>query len=284
MINNLTILSPTLAAANVTISTYATPGFVSLTMTTLGEVAYKDNAFTITQTQPQILFINPASVVQGATTNVTITALFTAFDNTTTASFGPGVTVNTVTPLSATSLKVNLTVQPTAALGFRNVSLTTGAQNVAVTNLFQVSQGPAGILSLNPATGAQNQQYTITVTGSQTNFRNGVTTAAFGGGIQVIGISVIDLPHAGVQISIPNNTPVGNYNVALTTGGEVASILGGFNVTSGSAFIATVDPPTGHQGDTNLNVALTGLFMTWVNGTSVANFGPGHNGQLSDCL
>ena len=275
VVNSLTIMSANLAVANVTISNYATPGFVNITMTTLGEVATETNAFTITQTQPQILFINPASVVQGATTNVTITSLFTNFNGTTTATFGAGVTVNSVTALSATSLKVNITVQPTASLGYRNVSLTTGTQNVAATNLFQVTQGPAAIFSLNPNTGQQNQQYTIAVTGSQTNFTQGVTTASFGGGIQVTGLTVVDLLHANVQISIPSSTPVGNYNVSLTTAGEVASILGGFNVTTGNPILAVVNPPTGHQGDTNLNVSLTGLFTAWVNNTSTANFGAG---------
>lgn len=275
LVNSLTITSPTTATADVTISTYATVGLVNITMTTLGEVATESNAFSITQTQPQILFINPATAVQGATKNVTITSLFTNFGPTTTASFGPGVLVNSVTALTATSLQVNITVQPTATLGFRNVVLTTGTQVATTNTLFQVTQGPAAIFTLSPNTGQQNQQYTVAVTGSQTNFVNGVTTASFGGGIQVTGITVVDSLHANVMISIPASTPVGNYNVSLTTNGEVASILGGFSVTSGNPIIATVNPPTGHQGDTNLNVQLTGLFTAWVNNVSVANFGAG---------
>jgi hypothetical protein len=275
LVNSLTINSPTSATANITVSNYATPGFVSITMTTLGEVASESNAFEITQTQPEILYINPASVVQGATQTVTITTLYTNFvQGTTTATFGAGITVNSVTVASATSLQVNLTVQPTAALGYRNVSLTTGSQNVAVSNLFQVAQGPAAIYTLSPNTGQQNQSLNVLITGSQTNFAQGTTVASFGGGITVTGLTVTDLLHATASITIPNSTAAGNYTVTLTTGGEVASILQGFSVTSGNAVIATVNPPTGHQGAT-LNVALTGQFTAWVNTTSVANFGAG---------
>jgi hypothetical protein len=275
VVNSFTVLSPTSATANVTVSPYATPGLVNLTMTTLGEVAVKNNAFEITQTEPEMLYINAASAMQGQTATVTITSLYTHFGATTTASFGPGVTVNSVTPITATDLQVNVTVQPTAALGYRSVSVSTGTEVIASSSLFQVTTGPAAIYSLSPASGGQGRSLTVLVTGSQTNFASGVTTAAFGGGISVTGISVLDMLHANVNITIPNSTPVGAYNVTLTTGGEVATILGGFNVTAGNASLSAVNPPTGNQGASNLSVALTGLFTNFVNGTSVASFGAG---------
>jgi hypothetical protein len=275
LVNSLVINSPTSATANITVSDYANPGLVTIMMTTLGETAVESNAFEITQTQPEMLYINSATAIQGVTKTVTITGLYTHLGATTTASFGTGVVVNSVTAASTTSLQVNITVQPTTAVGFRNVSITTGTEVVASSTLFQVTTGPAAILSLNPAQGGEGSTATVLVTGSQTNFAGGITTAAFGGGISVTGLSVVDALHANVSISIPNSTPVGNYNATLTTGGEVATILSGFSVTTGNASIAKVNPPTGHQGDVNLNVALTGLFSNWINTTSVANFGAG---------
>jgi hypothetical protein len=276
-VNSFTVLSPTTATANITVSPYATPGLVSISMTTLGEVAAETNAFQVIQTEPQMLFINASSAVQGQTATVTVTAVNTHFVNgTTTASFGTGVIVNSVTVTSSTTLQANVTVQPTATLGYRNVSCTTGTEVVASTNLFQVARGPAAIISLSPSSGGEgNSSLSVLVTGSQTNFASGVTTAAFGGGISVIGISVIDALHANVTISIPNSTPIGAYNVSLITGGEVATILSGFNVNAGNAQLSTVSPPTGHQGDTNLSVNLTGLFTNFVNGTSTVTFGAG---------
>ncbi len=275
LVNSFTVTSPTTATANITVSQYATPGLVNITFTTMGEVASKSNAFEITQTQPEMLFINPATGAQGLTETVTITGLYTTFGPTTTASFGTGITVNSVNALSPTSLAVNITVAPTTTLGFRSVSVTTGTQSISSTTLFQVVAGPANIVSASPSTGGEGQSLTVLITGSQTHFLQGTTTAAFGGGIGVTGITVVDALHANVNITVPNSTPVGAYNVVLTTGSEVATELGGFQVTSGTASIAVVSPPTGTQGTQALQVTLTGLFTSWINTTSTASFGAG---------
>jgi len=273
LVNSFSVISPTSITANITVNVNAQPGQVSVTATTLGEVATGVNVFTITQTQPELVAAVPGTGAQGQTENVTLTGLLTHFSSSSVANFGTGVAVNSVNATSNTSLTANITVQPTAATGYRNVSVTTGTEAVAITNAFNVTSGPAAILSLNSATGAQGASMTVTVTGSQTNFTNGVTTAVFGGGISVTGITVVDALHAKVNISIPNSTPVGSYNVVLSTGGEVATILGGFAVTNGSPTLSAVNPATGTQGSTNLNIAITGQFTHFVNGTSFASFG-----------
>ncbi|HEX4004971.1 MAG TPA: Ig-like domain-containing protein [Acidobacteriaceae bacterium] len=273
-LNSFAITSPTTATANITVSQYAPAGLVNVTMTTQGEVASKTAAFQITQTQPEMLYIGASSAMQGQTTTVTITALNTSFGPTTTANFGSGVAVNTVNAISATQLQANVTVQPTTTLGDRTVTVTTGTQVVSSPSMFQVTAGPAAIASLSPASGGDGNSLTVLVTGSQTNFTSGVTTASFGGGIQVTGVTVTDALHAKVNITIPNSTTPGVYNATLTTSGEAATILGGFTVTEGSASISHVNPPTGTQG-TTFNVTLTGQFTNWVNGTSVASFGAG---------
>jgi hypothetical protein len=66
---------------------------------------------------------------------------------------------------------------------------------------------------------------------------------------------------------------LGAYNVVLTTGGEVATILGGFTVGSGQPQIVRVNPPTGTQGSTSASTSPA--FTHWVNGTSTASFGSG---------
>ncbi len=276
LINSFTVDSANSITANITVSDYAHAGQVSVTATTGGEVATGSNVFTITQTQPELLAVVASSGYQGQTENVNITGEFTHFvQGTTTANFGAGITINGVTVMSATTAMANITVQPTANVGYRNVSITTGNEIVSLNNGFNVTVGPAAIASLSPASGSQDTTQTVVVTGSQTNFANGTTTAAFGGGISVTGVSVTDALRATVTISIPNSVPVGQYNVTLTTGGEVATILGGFGVTAGNPIISAVNPPTGHQGDTNLSVSLTGLNSHFVNGTSTAIFGAG---------
>jgi hypothetical protein len=275
LVNNYTVLSPTLITADITVDLTTTPGQVNVTATTLGEVATEVNAFTITQTQAELAFVDPSSLPQGQTQNLTITGIDTNFvaGTTVVTSSSSGITVNSTTVSSPTSLTVNVTVAPTITLGYKNITVTTGAQIVSSNSLFQVTAGPAAISALNPATGGEGQSLQIVVTGSQTHF-NSTTTAVFAGGISTTGITVQSLTQATVSIFIPTSVPLGAYNVTLTTGGEVATILGGFTVGSGAPSISNVNPPTGTQGITT-NVTLTGAFTSWVQGTSTASFGSG---------
>jgi len=166
----------------------------------------------------------PNTGPQGLTQSpVNLTGDFTTFVNgTTTANFGTGITVNAVTVTSATTAQANITVSPTTTLGYRNVAVATGPQVVVIPNGYQVYQGPAEIMGpLNPAVGGQGKLVTVNITGSQTHFAQNVTTASFGGGIQVTSLTVNSLTSATVGISIPNSTPLGAYNVVLTTGGKL---------------------------------------------------------------
>jgi hypothetical protein len=52
----------------------------------------------------------------------------------TTADFGPGITVNSVTVTNATSADVSISISPTANQGTRNVTLTTANQVVSPKN------------------------------------------------------------------------------------------------------------------------------------------------------
>ena len=279
-ITTLNVTSPTTIVADITISAYASAGQVTLTATTAGETAIGVNVFTITQTQPELLSVVSSSGMQGQTETVTLTGAFTHFTTAQSVpSFGAGVTVNSANAPTPTSLQVNLTVEPTAMLGARNVSVTTttitSPEVVNLNNAFNVTAGPAAIHSLSLGGGGQGNSYTIVVTGSQAHFQTGVTTASFGGGIVVTNITVTDLLHATVNIQIPSSTALGSYDVSLHTGGETATILGAFTVTTGTPQISQVSPPTGAQGSSHFSVQLTGLFTHFVNGVTTANFGSG---------
>ena len=273
LINSFVVNSPTSITANITVNATAPAGQYSVTATTGGEIATGVNVFTVSQSQPELLAVVPNTGPQGLTQSpVNLTGDFTTFVNgTTTANFGTG----------ATTAQANITVSPTTTLGYRNVAVATGPQVVVIPNGYQVYQGPAEIVGpLNPAVGGQGKLVTVNITGSQTHFAQNVTNASFGGGIQVTSLTVNSLTSATVGISIPNSTPLGAYNVVLTTGGEVATILGGFTVSNGSAQLSAVNPPTGTQGST-INVALTGAFTHFNTAAgcapscSVASFGSG---------
>jgi hypothetical protein len=278
-----TVNSPTSITVNITVNDSAPAGEESITATTLGEVAYGSNVFTVIQTQPELLAVVPSSQVQGWTGNVALTGQYTSFNtaagcspNCTTANFGTGITVNSVTATDSAHATANITVSPTTTLGWRNVTVTTGTQVVSLANAFQVTVGPAAIVSaLNPNSGAQGQSYNVAVVGSQTHFLQGATSANFGPYINVTGVTVSDLLHATVAITIQPGAPLTFYDVSLTTGGEVATQLGAFTVTQGLPHLIAITPPYAHlgDGDAPYYVEITGQY-THFNGTGCSAANP----------
>jgi hypothetical protein len=296
-LNSWSVTSPTTITADLTVNTTASAGEISVSATTLGEVATGTNVFTITQTQPELLAVVASSGAQGWTGNVTLTGQYTHFatpagcpgsGTCSVANFGAGITVNSVTANSATSLVANITVSPTTTLGPRNVSVATGTEVVGLNNAFTVTVGPAAITALvNPDTGAQGTTgLNVAIVGSQTHWVQGVTTASFGeGAITVTGLTITDITHATATITIPSSTTVGTaYDVTLTTGGEVATELGAFTVTVGIPHLIAITPPFAHlgDGDAPYYVEITGQYTHFngascsvANPCSTASFGAG---------
>jgi len=101
---------------------------------------------------PSLSSANPASGQQGQTINVVLTGSFTHFyQGISAASFGPGITVNSVNVTSPTSLTANITIASTATPGATNVIVTTGAEVDTLTGGFTVIGIPVVISSLNLA-------------------------------------------------------------------------------------------------------------------------------------
>src|SRR5208337_560187 len=104
----------------------ATLGARTVTVTTNSEVASAINAFMVTNGTAAIIQLNPNSGLQGQTLNVAITGQYTHFaQGVSTASFGAGITVNSLTVADATDATANITISPTATPGARTVTVTT---------------------------------------------------------------------------------------------------------------------------------------------------------------
>jgi hypothetical protein len=290
-----TVASPTQITANITVNDSAPAGEESVAVTTLGEIATGVNVFDVIQTQPELLSVVATSgasaglnsAVQGWTGNVSLTGDYTHFTNSSIVSFGSGITVNSVSASSSTSLQVNISISPTIPLGWHTVSVTSlgGSEVVSLTNAFQVTVGPAAIVeALNPYNAPQNWTGNVQIVGSQTHWAQGVTTANFGPYININTVTVADAQHATVNITVQPSAPLTFYNVSLTTVGEVATGLGAFTVTSGAPSLISINPPFGHlgDGDAPYYVEITGRY-THFNGSncsaanpcSTASFGAG---------
>ena len=196
---------------------------------------------------PVLVSVNPASGQQGQQNlSITVTGQSTNWvQGTTTADFGAGITIVSLTANSSTSATAVVSIDPAAAVGARAVTLTTGSEVETLANGFTVLSGTSALVSVNPGNGQQGQQnLSTTITGQSTNWVQGATTADFGAGITVVSVTVNSATSATAVLSIDPAAAIGARTVTLTTGNEIETLPNGFSVTS-SACIA---PPSGLVG------------------------------------
>ena len=277
-VNSVTVTSATTATVNISISPLASPGSRTITMTTGGQSASSLSAgsfFDVTPSAAAIAQISPASGRQAENLSVTITGINTHFANgSTNIAVGNGITVTSVLVTSPTAVTANLSISPSAALGARAVTATTLGEVATLANAFTVSPGVPAIATVTPETGRQAETLTVTVAGQFTGFVDGTTTASFGSGITVNGVTVTDLTHATVNLTITPGAALGARTVVLTTGSQVAQLVGGFTVTPGQPTLFSISPVTAVQG-TNATVTLNGAFTSFTSGVTTAFFGGG---------
>jgi RHS repeat-associated protein len=276
-VSSVAVTSSTVLIAQLNIASTATAGPRTLTVTTGVEVVTLNNAFTITPGNPVLTSINPNTGKQGDTLGVTIAGQYTNFSQAATqVDFGAGIIGSAVTVASATSLTIQLAIDPTAAVGTRNVKVTTGTEVVTLNDGFTVQAGTPALLTVSPKTGQQGQQnLSVNLTGQSTHFAQGTTTASFGTGIIVASLTVNSPTTATAVLSIDAAATAGSRDVILTTNAEVVTLNNGFTVQAGTPALLTLDPNSGFQGQQSLPVNLNGQFTSWAQGTTTASFGAG---------
>ncbi|BDC49849.1 hypothetical protein F183_A21650 [Bryobacterales bacterium F-183] len=261
--------SVTQVRLRLTIDPSAPVGPRSPVFTTGGENASGTGLFTVTAGTPTLLSVTPVSAQQGETVAVTILGRFTNFDSASAPNFGPGVTVNQFVVNSPTSITANVTVLPRAFPGTRSVAVS--GVSTSLPNAFTIVAGPAAVSSLNPNTLQQNRTASITINGVNTHFADGLTVANFGPGVTVNSLTVTSPILATASITVSPTAAVGFRSITMTTEGETASILNGFNVLLGAGVIDSVTPNTAPQGATT-SVTVTGFFPGLVGQTVTASF------------
>ena len=245
-VGNITVDSPSLLHVDIAITPGAALGTRSITSTTNGEVAGINNAFTVTAGTPFISGVTPTSGIQGAANlHVITTATFFTWLSTATANFGSNITVNgppTVTNGGAL-IDFSISIAPTAAAGGRTVTITNGGSDYSFT--FTVLPSTAAITLVNPTSGKQGNSYALQVTGSNTHWLQGTTTASFGPGITVNRIIVNNSLSAEVDITISSAQPAGAVSFSMATGGE--SVGSSFTVQPATPS-CTIQPMSGMIG------------------------------------
>ncbi len=124
------------------------------------------------------------------------------------------------------------------------------------------------LISASPSGGYRGDTLNVVITGSNTNFVNGVSAANFGSNITVNSTTVTDSTHLTANISINTSAATGARNVTVVTGGETAT---GTNLFTVNAPSISMSPSSGAQGWTG-NINVTGTGSHFINGTTTAVF------------
>ncbi len=269
--------SSTSLTVTMTVAANATPGVYPVTVTTGSEVATLAVGFVVTGS-PGLLVAatSPSSAAQGTVAQVVhVTGVNTHFlAGTTTANFGDGITINSISVTDVTNMDVNITVDPLARTGGRTVTIVTGGEFATASNGFTVTSSGASIVSVLPAAPVpQGGNATLNLVGLGTHWVTSGTVISFGGGINTGAITVVDNTHLTVNISVGPGVGAGSYGVTTTTNGEVVSRGSAVTVTAATPFLSGALPTSGAQGQANLSVVVTGTFTNFLAGSISANFG-----------
>jgi len=135
--SSVVVSDATHLTCTVAIAALAAAGARNVSVTTGGETVTGTSVFTVNT--PSFTSVTPNSGAQGATlTGVAIVGGGTHFGGTTTVDFGSNITVSNVSASDATHLTCDIAIQAGAALGARNVVVTTGGETVTGTGVFTV--------------------------------------------------------------------------------------------------------------------------------------------------
>jgi regulation of enolase protein 1 (concanavalin A-like superfamily) len=143
-VNSCTYNSPTQATANISIATTATVGSRNVTFTNSdGQNSTLLNGFNVQSAVP-----NPPPTLTSATPNagaqgqsgLSVALAGTNFLTGAACNFGAGITVNSCTYNSASSITANITIAANATAGARNITVTnTDGQSATLTSGFTVT-------------------------------------------------------------------------------------------------------------------------------------------------
>jgi uncharacterized repeat protein (TIGR01451 family) len=213
--------------------------------------------------------------------NTTFGVDFFASSSCDASGFGEGATfLGTASVTTDGSGNITFSQSFTFPAGAGNAITATATDAAGNTSEFSpcttaVIQTPPTIQSVSPNTGRQNQNgLPITITGIDTHFTAATPTVNLGSGVTVTQLTVNSDTQLHVTVNISPFAPVQFNDVVVTTGNEVASLTGGFEVQTGAPVVTSASPLSAHQNDTS-DVLVTAAYTHFTQGLTAASFGGG---------
>lgn len=173
---------------------------------------------------------------------------------------------NVVLVMGEPALVANITIDETATLGFRDITVTTPAGTDTLIDGFTVKQPPPVITSITPDHAIVDETCDVIITG--TNLHD-ATSVTLGSNTTVNSFTVNSPTQITANITVDSDAPPGARDVSVTTPGGTAYSTWWF-IVYGAPSIDTIVPARGMQGE-NLNVGIVGRNFI---GTTAVSFGP----------
>jgi hypothetical protein len=210
---------------NLIISSDAATGFKDISVTTPGGSYTLPGSFTIKQELPLITSLSINSGNQGATMNINIGG--DNFIGMGGINFGSGILVNSFTVLGSNQLSVNITILSDAAVGTRDVSVTTPGGTYILPGGFTVKQALPSITSVSPDRGNPGSTLVVIVNGSNLS---GTTSVSFGNGVEVTGLTNVSPTQLGVYVTVFSDAVIGYRDISIVTPGGSTTFGQGFSI------------------------------------------------------
>ncbi|MES2514498.1 MAG: T9SS type A sorting domain-containing protein [Bacteroidota bacterium] len=235
VVNSVTVVNDSILSANLTVPVNVPSGSYDVTTTnpTDGTLSLVSSFYVNGITPPSLVAVNPGNGSAGQTLNVTITGTRTHFSQAVTnqVSFSFSQTsgtaiINSVTVANDSSLQANITIPSNIVSGYYNANVQNSIDGfVSLNNGFYVIGIPQPSIALvNPSVAQTGQTLNVTITGSNTHFVQGGSTAVDFTFMQTSGTVVASFVNSIntvsdsliiANITVPTNAVVGNYKVRV---------------------------------------------------------------------
>ncbi len=237
VINKTTVLPPSQVQVNVTVPATTAMDIYDVVVKTSSKTVQGACLLEVVEasTAPQILSINPSRLTPSTTPQeIEIYGSGTHFNTLFETYFGDGITGTSIQDgLSATHLKMQLQIDSTVPTGFHDA--------VIFTNDEMVSE-PQGLLviptkvqpvltSLTPSQGALKEMVVLAVEGTDTHFKTDDSFLKFSGnGVEIKLLEITSETSLQAVLEISETALLGERDVFVITGEEIASLPKGFRV------------------------------------------------------
>jgi len=274
LVNSVSFTDSSTISANIAVSTSASEGTRTLTVT---NPAGSQNTVSLTVKKLTVSSVSPDFALPGETEDLTITG--SNFLSTPTVSFsGSGITVNSVAFLSTSAISANVTLSAGAANGSRIMTVTNPSGHGSATAAFAVAASTVTVSSISPSSIIQGETETITITG--TNFIATPDVAFSGTGITVNSVIFVSSTTLTAGVTVSSSASAGNRDLTVTNAGDVAFTLGE-SLAVNTLSISSLSPSSVIQGESD-TITITG--ENFVSTPAVSFSGTGKFGRFRQFL